>query len=64
MRHRSSVSSSRGALAGSATELGASGHWATARHVPLELGAEIRFVHLGLLASKLGKKTSTNLGAI
>ncbi|MDB6178391.1 hypothetical protein PAF17_12875, partial [Paracoccus sp. Z330] len=32
--------------------------------VTLELGAEIAFAHLGLLASKLGKKASTNLGAI
>ncbi|MEX1663601.1 tyrosine-type recombinase/integrase [Thioclava sp. 15-R06ZXC-3] len=32
--------------------------------VSLELVAEIAFAHLGLLASKLGKKASTNLGAI
>ena len=30
----------------------------------LELVAEIAFAHIGLLASKLGKKASTNLGAI
>ncbi|WP_210204429.1 hypothetical protein, partial [Devosia submarina] len=32
--------------------------------VPLELVGEIGFAHKGLLASKLGKKASTNLGAI
>ncbi|MCB1395460.1 MAG: hypothetical protein KDJ98_05665, partial [Rhodobacteraceae bacterium] len=32
--------------------------------VPFELIAEIGFAHDGLLASKLGKKASTNLGAI
>ena len=32
--------------------------------VLLELVAEISFAHLGLLASKLGKKASTNLVAI
>ncbi|WP_210305397.1 hypothetical protein, partial [Rhizobium tropici] len=30
----------------------------------LKLFAEIRFAHDALLASKLGKKASTNLGAI
>jgi len=35
------------------------------RHcVPFEVVAEIGFAHHGLLASKLGKKASTNLGAI
>jgi hypothetical protein len=32
--------------------------------VPFEIVAEIGFAHHGLLASKLGKKASTNLGAI
>jgi hypothetical protein len=32
--------------------------------VPLEIVAEIGFAHDGLLASNLGKKASTNLGAI
>jgi 2-keto-4-pentenoate hydratase/2-oxohepta-3-ene-1,7-dioic acid hydratase in catechol pathway len=32
--------------------------------VALELVAEIGFAHIGLLASKLGRKASTNLGAI
>ncbi|MHA6732046.1 hypothetical protein, partial [Devosia sp. A369] len=32
--------------------------------VPLEIVAEIGFAHVGLLASKLGRKASTNLGAI
>ena len=32
--------------------------------VALKLIAEIRFAHDALLASKLGKKVSTNLGAI
>ena len=32
--------------------------------VSFEIVAEITFAHHGLLASNLGKKTSTNLGAI
>jgi hypothetical protein len=32
--------------------------------VAFEIFAEIRFAHDALLASKLGKKASTNLGAI
>ncbi|MBD9596414.1 FCD domain-containing protein, partial [Ensifer sp. ENS05] len=32
--------------------------------VPLKIFAEIRFAHDALPASKLGKKASTNLGAI
>ncbi|WP_156553147.1 DUF4334 domain-containing protein [Ensifer adhaerens] len=35
-----------------------------AHRVTLKLFAEIRFAHDALLASKLGKKASTNLGAI
>ena len=35
-----------------------------ARGLVLKLFAEIRFAHDALLASKLGKKVSTNLGAI
>ncbi|MFD0918113.1 hypothetical protein ACFQ14_17045, partial [Pseudahrensia aquimaris] len=32
--------------------------------ITLEIVTEIGFAHNGLLASKLGKKVSTNLGAI
>lgn len=32
--------------------------------MPFEIVAETTFAHHGLLASKLGKKESTNLGAI
>ena len=32
--------------------------------VPLEVLGEVRFAHRGLLASKLGKKASRNLGAV
>jgi len=32
--------------------------------IPFEIVAEITFTHVGLLASNLGKKASTNLGAI
>ncbi|MFN3910735.1 hypothetical protein, partial [Hyphomonas sp.] len=32
--------------------------------IPLEIVAETTFAHDGLLASNLGKKASTNLGAI
>src|SRR5689334_10561053 len=35
-----------------------------AHRVTLKIFAEIRFAHDALLASKLGKKVSTNLGAI
>ena len=31
---------------------------------PFELVGKIKFAHIGLLASNLGKKVSTNLGAI
>jgi hypothetical protein len=31
---------------------------------PFELVGKIKFAHVGLIASNLGKKVSTNLGAI
>lgn len=34
------------------------------QRVTLEIIVEMNFAHLGLLASKLGKKASTNLGAM
>jgi hypothetical protein len=34
------------------------------QRVSFELVAEVGFAHHGLLASKLGKKASSNLGAI
>ena len=37
---------------------------AHSHRIALELFTEIGFAHVGLLASNLGKKASTNLGAI